>query len=407
MKAHIAVLNIPAHGHINPTLAIIKELVSRQFRVTYATTEEFASTIRAMGAEPALFRSAFPSGPITRDLFSQNKDSLPLLFLDEATHVLPQFEEIFKNDKPDLVIYDSMSIAGRLYVEKNKVPAIQFFSSHADNDHFSLSKTNAAFDPSHLAMQEFTHKLNLLRAKYGLPAANDFRPFSGNANLNIVFLPRFFQYEGNSFDEKYVFVGPCLGDRSFQGSWTPPNEENPLLFISLGTVFNAIWPEFYEICLDAFFDLNWNIIMSVGTSVDQKKLGMIPPQFQIYPHVPQLEVLSRAKVFISHGGMGSTMEAISYGVPIIAIPQMFEQEANAKRIEELGLGKFLSPEITTPEKLREVFSEIATNVRYFDQAKEMQKQLKEAGGLARAVNTIEGFLQAQSATSISEHSVLI
>ena len=67
----------------------------------------------------------------------------------------------------------------------------------------------------------------------------------------------------------------------------------------------------------------------------------MPDHFIIRQHVPQLDVLEKAKLFVSHGGMNSTMEAMNAGVPLVVVPQMHEQEVTAKRVDELGLGVHL------------------------------------------------------------------
>ena len=153
------------------------------------------------------------------------------------------------------------------------------------------------------------------------------------ASLNVVFVPREFQPGADTFDDRFRFVGPSPGAREDDGGWAPPDE--PVLFVSLGTAFNDR-PEFFRACLEAFADRG-PVAMAVG-SASGSAIWAVPGNIDIRPWFPQPAVLRHAAAFVSHAGMGSTMEALYYGVPLVCVPQMLEQEANAGRVAELGLG---------------------------------------------------------------------
>ena len=153
-----------------------------------------------------------------------------------------------------------------------------------------------------------------------------------------------FQPSADTFGDRYLFVGPSIP------SHQPPREfpfdqldpSRPLLFISLGTIFNN-QPEFFKTCFEAFGDSSYQVVLSAGTQVDRNALGARPTNVLVASYVPQLEILARASCFITHAGMNSTMEALYYGVPMVAIPQMVEQAMTARRIAELVLGLHLDP----------------------------------------------------------------
>ena len=119
-----------------------------------------------------------------------------------------------------------------------------------------------------------------------------------------------------------------------------PPKKYPLIYISLETIVNNA-TSFYKKCIRAFEHENVQVIMSIGNSVSKDRFGKIPDNFSIYSFVPQLEVLENTDIFITHGGMNSITESLYYGVPMIVIPFMTDQPLNAKRIEELHLGKKL------------------------------------------------------------------
>ena len=95
-------------------------------------------------------------------------------------------------------------------------------------------------------------------------------------------------------------------------------------YISLGTIFNNE-PSFFKQCFEAFGESNYQVVLSRGKYVDAATLSPIPDNFLVSPYVPQLDILSRARVFVTHAGMNSTMESLYYGVLMVAVPQMQEQ----------------------------------------------------------------------------------
>src|SRR5262249_40511123 len=144
--------------------------------------------------------------------------------------------------------------------------------------------------------------------------------------LTIVFIPKAFQPEGDTFDQRYIFVGPSILQRHENNNFPLDKLSNelPILYISLGTVFNN-QPNFFKLCFEAFGKQPWQVVLSIGRYVDPTALGPIPDNFLVSSYVPQLEILPRTQVFVTHGGMNSTMESLYYGVPMVVIPQMIEQ----------------------------------------------------------------------------------
>jgi MGT family glycosyltransferase len=123
------------------------------------------------------------------------------------------------------------------------------------------------------------------------------------------------------------------------------------VYVSLGTLFNAD-ASFYRCCFEALGELDLQVILSVGSNVALASLGRAPVNFHVHSHVPQLDVLRRASVFVTHGGMNSVTESLWYAVPMVVIPQMSEQAMVGRRVEQLGAGVYLSKSEVTAETLR-------------------------------------------------------
>jgi MGT family glycosyltransferase len=156
--------------------------------------------------------------------------------------------------------------------------------------------------------------------------------------LNLVYTLREYQPYAEAFpDEQYKFLGPSIYKRQSK-PFDFVKGEKPVVYISLGTIVKGA-KKFFQQCIEAFRDEPVNVIISTGKTFDAQKLKNIPSNVQIYPSVPQIEVLRMADVFVTHGGMNSISEALVYGVPMIVIPFMTDQPVNAGQVETLGLGK--------------------------------------------------------------------
>ncbi|GLY97753.1 nucleotide disphospho-sugar-binding domain-containing protein [Actinoplanes sp. NBRC 103695] len=204
-------------------------------------------------------------------------------------------------------------------------------------------------------------------------------------DLDVVFVPRQFQYHGDTFGDRYVFVGPSEHDRVEAGTWQPPGGR--LLFVSLGTLMNQN-PEFFRLCVEAFADTDWQVAMAVGGRVEVAELGTIPGNVEVRPYFPQLDVLKHSRVLVTHAGMNSTMEAVFNEVPTVAVPQMPEQRANARRLHELGLGVTLAG--PTAAELRRAVTELDRDETVRKDLAVTAELFRAAGGASAAADAVEG-----------------
>lgn len=386
MAKHIAFVNMPAHGHINPTLPLVAELVSRGHRVSYATGEEWREQLLAVGAEPIsvpFHMPQIPSGGLKFDAETM-RDRIGEFFRS-VSEVFPVLIEHYGSDRPDILCADAMAPVGTLVARKLDVPFTALHPTHASNEHFSLrasvmkrqesepdAETNRAI---YDAFQEMGNQVKEFAMSQGLDG--DINIFEQVSEDNLVFIPREFQIQGETFDDRYTFLGPTIGERTDSGQWHAPGES--LLFISLGTVFNAR-ADFYQRCLEAFADTDWHVAMSIGSNVDPAELGTIPANFDIRERFPQLDVLREASAFISHCGMNSTMEALYFGVPVIGVPQQPEQQANAERCVELGYGTCLNADDVTAEQLREAVTKTTADPDVRANLAAISERLQERSG---------------------------
>ncbi|MCP3162627.1 glycosyl transferase [Myxococcus sp. QH3KD-4-1] len=389
-RAHIAMVSIPAHGHVNPSLEVIRELVARGHRVTYANDASFAERIVETGAELVPYPSTLPREGVADRSWPEDTIGQLSVFLDDAIALLPRLRAVYEQDKPDLFLYDIAGYVARILAENWGRPAI------------SLSPTFVAWEGY---TEEMAPMMESLRAAPG--GAEYYRRFSswlaecgvaetestlfvGLPPRSLVLIPRAMQPQADRVDTKrYTFVGPCFDERPLQGTWKRPEGVEKVLLISLGSTFTN-QPAFYRHCMAAFGDLpGWHVVLNIGRHVERAELGEIPRNFEVHPWIPQLSVVKQSDAFITHAGMGSTQEALWCGTPMIAVPQATDQFTNADRIVELGVGVRLDTEKATAEALREALHRITTDPNVARRVAAIRDELRDEGGVKRAADLIE------------------
>lgn len=383
----ITFLPYPAYGHMTPVLPVVAELVRRGHRVTCFTSGEFAGRVAATGARAEDYGCDLSTAQPDTTIADEAARA-PLALLEQSMAVLPAVERL---STPDLLVYDTTLWApGRLLAEKLKVPTVQLSATAASNEHFSLTKENQAFgepiDPAHPAITRFVTRLGEYLAEHGLGTLTLEEFFAGGDEFTLVFLPRAFQPAGQTFDTRFAFVGPSVGEPA--GSWTPPADGRPVVLITLGTTVNDR-PEFFRTCAEAFADLPWHVVLTLGKKVDPAALGPLPSTVEAHRWVAHPDVLPHCSVFLCQGGMGSLMEALSFGVPVVAVPHHPEQHINARQIRRLGLGASLDKETVTAERIRDAVLAVDRDDAVRRRVQLMRREVHAAGGAARAADEIE------------------
>ncbi|GAA0592944.1 macrolide-inactivating glycosyltransferase [Kutzneria viridogrisea] len=382
---HVAFMAVPAHGHVNPGLGLVTELAARGHRVTYAINEEFAPQVRAAGAEPVLYTSTFPSFDKPEADVPEEPAAGMTMFLDEFEAVLPQVEAAYEADRPDVLVYDIGAWQAPVLAERWGIPAIQLSGTYVGYEGVEedLGWTEEMrTDP---AMVAFTERFAAYVAS--LDVSLTVEDLQAKPRRCIVTIPKSFQLRGERVADSYTFVGPMLTERSTQGDWRAP-DERPVLLITLGSAYTN-QPEFFRMCLEAFADNGWHVVMSVGRFVDPASLGEVPSNFDVRQWVPQALILRTARAFITHAGMGGTMEGLANGVPLIAVPQATDQLINGPRIAELGLGAHIPREEVTVRGLREALHAVTTDPAIAANLAAMRAEIASAGGVTAAADLVE------------------
>ena len=382
----IAFFCIPAHGHTNPMLPVAAELVKRGNTVRFYSFNEFEEKIRATGAEYISCDAYLPELSEQEEAGLKNVSTTEMTIQDiRITLNMNSFlEEEFKNFQPDVVYTDSVCFWGKLNAWKHQVPMVVSTSTFAFNQLSSQYMKNTPKEMADmiLGLPRVSKELKTLEP-YGYHVKGALSLVqSDNQTDSIVYTSRRFQPYAESFSDHYAFVGPSV----FSNAVPDKSKERPLVYISLGTVINDR-PDFYTKCIEALQDQDVDVVISCGNAIDRAALGTLPGNIQVYPYVDQLDILSRADVFITHCGMNSVSESLYMAAPMVLYPQTSEQKAVARRVTEMGAGTALKDD--SAAGIRASVLEILNNAAYRKAAEVCSIDFRSCSGAAGAAEFIE------------------
>ncbi|MHA4259977.1 glycosyl transferase [Bacillus cereus] len=389
--ANVLVINFPGEGHINPTLAVVSELIQRGETVVSYCIEDYRKKVEATGAEFRVFENFLSQINIMERV---NEGGSPLTMLshmiEASERIVTQIVEETKEEKYDYLIYDNHFPVGRIIANILQLPSVSSCTTFAVNQYINFHDEQEArqvdeMDPLYQSCLAGMERWN---KQYGMKCNSMYDIMNHPGDITIVYTSKEYQPRSEVFDESYKFVGPSIATRKEVGSFPTEDLKNEkVIFISMGTVFNE-QPALYEKCFEAFKDVDATVVLVVGKKINISQFENIPKNFKLYNYVPQLEVLQHADVFVTHGGMNSSSEALYYGVPLVVIPVTGDQPFVAKRLTEVGAGIRLNRNELTSELLRETVKKVMDDLTFKENSRKVGESLRNAGGYQRAVEEI-------------------
>ncbi len=404
--------NIPAHGHINPSLPLVAELSRRGHALTYFATETYRAHIERAGAS---FRP-YPTQVLDDAYFTRQglhggvpqRVACHLVQLTEE--LLPTLLPLAQATQPDYILFDGLCPWGYFVARILGVPAVVSLAlmpppSPPPQAILKLLPASLKLLPMLLPALfalfrdvdkalEANRRSRALGKKYGVPPLSYTALLSAPGDMALSYTSTYFQPFADTAPKTVRFVGWTLNDAPPTSEVFEPPVGKPLIYISLGTLNNTE-ATFFKTCIDALADWEAAVLISTGKRLAPNSFGPLPANIVIQTWVPQTHLLQRAALFVTHGGMNSLHEGLYCGVPLLLVPQQLEQIFNAHRVVELGAGLMLSPAQLDAKSIRAAAAQLLHDSRFKTEAERIGRSLREAGGARRAADEVEALLRTR------------
>lgn len=382
----IAWFCIPAHGHTNPTLGVVRELTAAGHQVFYFSFEMFREKIEQAGAR---FISCDGYDFDMEDKENADRVGKDKVFATEllvsSTLALDEMTtEKISEIRPDIVVSDSVAFWGKLVAMKHGLPYVSSTTTFAFNRYSAKYMKETPWDIAKMifALPKINKQIERLRKKgYPVKGLLDIVQNDNETNT-IVYTSKYFQPSSETFSDRYHFIGPSI--RPITHTYEKTAEKT--VYISMGTVNQN--REFYRNCIHALGKTDWQVIVSMGTNPEH--FTDLPHNIQVYETVDQMAVLSISDAFITHCGMNSASEGLYFEVPLVLFPQTPEQGAVAKRTEELGAGIRLKS--VSEEDILGALKQVLADPNYKKNAVKISESFRACGGAEEAKAFLEGLI---------------
>lgn len=401
---------MPFTGHLNPFATLAHELIRRGHQITFFHVPDFAEQVRNRGLEFQAFGARdFPAGTFAEryremsrlDGLAASRAGLDIL--------KSQAEALFATGRPmiekaglDLWIVDHMDYAASTMAACMRAPFVSVivglmrhqedgvpgFSGELYTDDPIVLERDRRFNEALLAASKpFRDFVGAWREAQGFGAFSFDNLWSGLAQITQE--PAEFEFPRRKLPACFHFTGPFArrSDRPpTPFPWEKLNGE-PLIYVSFGTTQNRNL-HLYDAVVQMAGNLDAQVVLSLGGATTIELAAELPRNLLVVPFAPQLDILEKAVLMITHAGMNSTLECLAAGVPMVAVPVAHDQHGVAARIEWTGTGVRI-PAAECEARLREAVETVLANPSFRESARRFQRIIAEANGLSRAADIIE------------------
>lgn len=375
---------VPAIGHLNAPLKLAKSLSARGHEISYLSGLGYKNYIEEQGLRFITLGESMAAGNAHFDQIALLERLMEFRFHgrpldDQLTHIIDIFRReianLIQTLKPDLFLVDPYIPDLALLVHELGLPFV-FLNPTLFNPLTEMALLN---DAPYLAT---VPELVLCPAEFDFPATdaqNKQRYYLG-PEVDL-------QRKGEPFD------------------WKGIDTSKPLIYCSLGTQAQLYseTQRLFQIIIDALSDLpQYQMIVATGRNVSHDNLQRVPPNVFLFSYVPQSQILEKASVLITHGGLLTIKDAIFFGVPMIVFPGLYDQPKNSARVVYHGLGLKGDMRSTTVEEVRALIEKVAQTDSYRERVRafgELFRKRDEAGISVKVVEALLGSLEKRHKTA--------
>ncbi len=415
--SHIGLITPPYVSHVNSMIILGGELLRRGHRVSLISTPDAEKPVLAGGLEfIAVGAGVFPPGTLERFTDKQGRLSgiraIRFIMKDIAKIAAMHAQELpdaVLGNGIDALVVDQIQPIGAAVAQRYDLPYVNVCSLLPLNSdpnvppwtmYWPFEDSDAARTRNKIGYRVrsmFEHPLTVVangtRVKWGLDAVTADGSFSKLAQLAQI--PAFFDFPRRQTPEAFHYTGPFHDYKTASPVPFPWEalDGRPLIYAAMGTMQNRMMRIFRTIA-QACEVLDAQLVISLGS-----RGAAIPADFPGSPIVvdfaPQLELLKRASLFISHGGANSTLEAMAYGVPMVLLPVTSDQPGVAARAKHVGVAEFIPVNKLSAGKLRTAIETVRSNPSYRDSALKAKEVLSVMDPVGRAADIVEEAFQTR------------
>jgi MGT family glycosyltransferase len=328
--------------------------------------------------------------------------------VDRARAVLDVVERV----RPDQVIVDHLAFSARIALAAAGVPHADVVLGHpsalpvGDEVYGYPPAWPAAFTPRrsdlaglHRLCREvrdaFTEEWNAALRVLAPEAAPSPDAFAEHGDLLMLNYPAaLHDPERTALLPPHAFLGSAVRDEPADDDvrrWLDA-DDRPVVYVSFGSFLSAR-EDVLATVLEALRPLGLRVAVATGSATG---LPDVPPEWLVRPFLPQVALLPRTAVMVTHGGNNSVTEALTAGVPMVVLPFSTDQFAGAAAIEASGLGAALDPNAVTPAAVRAAVRAVLDGPAP-DLAREIGQGLRRAPGrdVARAASVAQAVTERE------------
>ena len=403
-------------GHLNPLTTLGLELKKRGHRVTVVARLDGRQRVEDAGINfVPIGEKDFPLGEmqVTSAKLGKLRGLAAIRFTAgllkrAADAILKEAPAVAKKEGFDAMIVDQVSATGATVADQMGLPHVLVCNAMAMNldPDVPPGMTHWPYSPSAVGRarnamgnavlrwvaKPVIQRIDRYRIDLGLPALG--QTFTtGSALAEIAQQPAFFDYPRRLLSRTFHYTGPWHHGGNVDPTafpWDRLDGRRPLIYASMGTLQNRLDFIFSTIA-EACAGLEAQVVISLG-SRDQNAEALaatFPGDPIVVPFAPQLQLLERASLVITHAGLNTALESLSHGLPMVAIPMANDQPGVASRLDWLGVAEVIQPTRLNAFRLRSAIFKVLSDPSYRENARQRQAELLDLNGVARAADIVE------------------
>jgi MGT family glycosyltransferase len=412
----VVIFSWPHYSHTTATIPLVDELIEQGMEVFYFGEEQFGKLFQNkdvvfvpysvdLDAVDALVEELVEKCQRLIPLIN-NKQSLINFRTSYVTSTISlqfmYFEDVIekvKSIKPDLILRDSCSFFGKMVGSQLSTSVVGYLTNLTFSEDYVYSS------PKNILSKLFNLDLGFLTdreakevfeelEKYhhsfskskGIPDVPVLYTYDPKESVNIVFGSPKLQPLLNLRKNRYLITKPPVVVKN-QELYAEKRSKEKLVYVSTGSTFYAM-DQFYNSIINAFKDSEYQVIMTIPLDKEELKFNKLPNNVVIESFVDQNEILSRASLFITHGGYNSICESIHHEVPIVVFPLSADQFINAHIVEELCIGKELHKKDLNSRSVGQLCESVIQNAEIKKNLGVIKESFKEALSIEEVVKEI-------------------